>query len=191
MRAGGSHRVRYRFIRLHGRQWVWLRRRSTRRHNRPTSRRKRLMAWPFIGTPFHSPHWEVNRVRTFAPFFRALPSLVPPDSVLRLAQGHPNSEIKAFFAKHRCAPPARIVRPRNFKGREHVLAAPLVLTELATVSERHAEPEIAICLSASCADQQILEWFDTPRDSFSVSLDVPDARVAESCGKLGAHYRGE
>jgi len=51
MRAGGSHRVMYRVIRLHGRQWVWLRCKRIRRHNRPTSRRKRLMAWPFIGTP--------------------------------------------------------------------------------------------------------------------------------------------
>jgi hypothetical protein len=137
---------------------------------------------------FDGPHWEVAPARTFESFFLALPSLVPLDSVICLADGAWDRALENFFQKNRCGIPDGIVRPNDFDNGIHLAATSDILNELAAMARHHAEPEIAMHVAVSHGVTELLEWFDVPSDPFSVSLKIPEANVVEFCAKLGVRY---
>jgi hypothetical protein len=59
-----------------------------------------------------------------------------------------------------------------------------VLAELAGLSERRAEPEVAGDIAVSHLGGQVLEWFDVPDDPFAVSRSVPVDRIATFCRQV-------
>ena len=137
---------------------------------------------------FDGEHWEIAPIRSLALFFRALPSLVPGDSLLCLAEGSWDEEIIDFFNKYRIQPPAGIDTPGEFEDGAHLPVEQTVLDALAALAEHHAGPEVAMYIAVSHHTSQLLEWFDVPSDPFSVAICIPDSTVDAFCSKTGVSY---
>ena len=135
------------------------------------------------------PRWEINAVRSYSAFFRFLPTLVPPSSLLCLAEGVWDAELTSFFHRYTCKPPDGLFQPAEFEDGAYVPIDESLLVELANISLRHAGPEIAMCVAVSCGTVQVLEWFDAPSDPISVALSIPQNAVEQFCRLVGAEYR--
>ncbi len=138
---------------------------------------------------FDADHWEVAPVSTFVPFFSALSILATSTSLLCLSDGTLDAETADFLERRRSSRPSGLDIPSDFSTDRWLKATPEALAGLAVLAETHAEPEIAIHLALRDQAEQVLEWFDAPLDPISISLRIPEARVAEFAAALGVTYR--
>jgi hypothetical protein len=134
------------------------------------------------------PHSEVDAVKDYPSFFRALPLLVSKEAQVSFGQGAWDRETEAFFSKHAVPVPEVVQR----LAEDVIVCLPaeeMILNELAEIAEDYAEPETAGQIVVSLGDRILLEWWDAPFDQFHISATIPEAQVAAFCRKLGAAYR--
>ena len=135
------------------------------------------------------PCWRVSRPKDFCEFLRHLPSLVPPNSVLRLQSGE-SRDIEAYFLE-RPAIYENEIDQGWFKLRPKIFYMPMTdanLQGLADLAEKHAEPEVGNELSVYWNDQILLSWHDLPDDPFYVSYDIDKAALKHFREALQCEY---
>jgi hypothetical protein len=111
--------------------------------------------------------------------FRALDGWLPEGSVLYFESGYPDAEIEAFMAENAIAEQVHIAlgtiwpRPRVF----HVPGTSEMVNKLASIMERHAEPQLAVHFHVYREGIVLLEWHDAFSQPMLVAASVPDAKV--------------
>jgi hypothetical protein len=133
------------------------------------------------------PHWRVAEVKEFAAFFRAVHLLAPAAAFVALADGAWPSEVRASLGEISADPDLRVRGrfPREFCEAVWVPMGQAQMEALATLAERHAEPEIAIHIGAFTAGGSVVEWFDAPTDPIAVSPSVTPEAVSQFAKELG------
>ena len=136
-------------------------------------------------------YWEVDGPKTFEEMLNALKSWVPEDAVLYFEDGSPDAEIDNFIAKHSVPEVSHVAmgttwpRPKVF----HVPATTSLLTELASIMDHHAEPELAIHFHVYRKDSVLLEWHDAFSDPILMSGAIPEEKVKVFADKIGTQYK--
>ncbi len=136
------------------------------------------------------PTWKVSSPKEFPAFLHALIDLIPNGSIAYLEGGSPRKELKAFLDE-RSVPEVSHVAMGTIWPRPHVFhlpATPENLSALADISERYAEPEVAIHFHVYKDDQILLQWYDAFCDPIFISNEVPEYNVKEFCTKLSLKY---
>ena len=136
------------------------------------------------------PAWRLSRVRDLTAFLLALRDLVPEDAILLLEDGAHDAELREFFRER--AVPSQSPVPKGTFGRTedaHLPATHPNLTDLAEISERHAEPEIAIHVHVYKGDDILLQWHDALDDPMYVSKGIPEDKVKAFAAALAVDYR--
>jgi hypothetical protein len=136
--------------------------------------------------------WEVTPASNLPAFLRALPQLLPPNSILYLEGGTPPEQVKAFLDAH-CVPEESHVamgtiwpRPQAF----HLPATGDNLSQLAQLAEKLATPQAAIHLHVYAGGRVLLEWYDAFwKDPFYLSSVIPDDKVRSFCSSLSLTYK--
>ena len=137
------------------------------------------------------PCWEVDGPSTFAELFNALRGWVPENAILYFEDRSPDAEIDSFIATHSVPEVSHVAvatiwpRPRVF----HVPATDTILTELARIMNRHAEPELAIHFHIYRRDVVLLEWHDAFSQPMLISGAVPEEKVKVFADKIGRSFR--
>ena len=136
-------------------------------------------------------HWRIVGVHVFGGFFRELPNLVPAGSILYIENTGFWADVAQYLGGHAIAQPERKIergtilpRPKYF----HVPITAAVMSGLAEIAGRHAEPEVADHMVAYQQPGILLEWYDAGFDPIFVSKDIAEASVAAFCAKIGARY---
>ena len=140
----------------------------------------------------HNSAWEISPASDLPAFLRALPQILPPDSILYLEGATPPKELKAFL-KARCIPERSHVamgtiwpKPQTF----HLPATEQNLPELAQLAEKLATPQAAVHLHVYAGDKVVLEWYDAFwKDPLHLSSVIPEAEVGSFCSALGLKYK--
>jgi hypothetical protein len=137
-----------------------------------------------------SRHWQVTGVSDLVRFFGALPPLVPPGSVLGLAEGTPDAMLRAFFDRVRsqAEPDISMHSSPDFRRAVFIPATPACLFELAALARTRAEPEIAIHLTVVTTEGPLLEWFDLPDDPIYIAPAVPESAVSRLAADAGGKH---
>jgi len=136
--------------------------------------------------------WEISGVKgkSFPDFLRALPNLLPEDSILYL-EGTSARDAIAFLQKNAAKEICKVAigtiwpRPQFF----HIRISSETMSELAQVAEKHAQPEICIHLHAYQKDRVLLEWHDAFSQEFRISKEISEQRVIEFCKQLNGIYK--
>lgn len=132
-------------------------------------------------------HWRIRPVRDFTAFFRTLPLLAPPGAFLALAEGSWPAAVRAVLTRVSASPgewsPGWLAP--EFGRAYCVRVSEPHMAALARLADDHAEPEIAIHLTAFTADGPVLEWFDAPHDPIAVSLSVEADAVSRFAREVG------
>jgi hypothetical protein len=126
-------------------------------------------------------------VGEFAAFFRAVHILDPPAVFVALAAGAGPREVQESLSQIAIDPGAAVRNrlAREFRQAVYVPVGDMQMATLATLAERHAEPEIAIHIAAFTPDGPLVEWFDAPDDPIAVSSSVPREAVSRFAQGLG------
>jgi hypothetical protein len=116
-------------------------------------------------------HWRVSGVRDLPAFLRALPTLLPSGSTLRLELDHPDEDITRFLT--RFAVPSNMTRNRGTlwprSQLHHVPIREDVMSALAQLAEVRAEHDVAEHLIVYRGDEILLEWYDAIYDPIFIS----------------------
>ena len=137
--------------------------------------------------------WRVASPRGFPSFLRALPDLFPTRCVLYLEDGSPSRELKTHL-KSTCYPDRPVIpggtswpKPLCF----HLSLTRENMTALADLSERCAEPELAIHVHVYTGDRLLLQWYDAFADPMLISMAIPEDRVKKFAAQLQVEYGTE
>ena len=135
--------------------------------------------------------WEVAGIRSAEKFFSALPEILPLPANLCFEGTSISSDVQALFASSAVAPTLQIPpgtiwpKSRIF----HVRATKQFLQQLASLAEKHAEPEVCDHFHAYKDAHGLMQWYDAfSGDSLLVDAAVPEASVQDFCRKLGVKY---
>jgi hypothetical protein len=137
------------------------------------------------------PYWELDGPRTFGELLNALKNWVPDGAVLYFEGGCPDAEILNFMATHSIPELSHLAmgtiwpRPKVF----HVPATLVILTKLARIMARHAEPELAVHFHVYRNDTVLLEWHDAFSQPMLISGCVPDQEVRILAERFGERPR--
>ena len=137
------------------------------------------------------PYWEIPGPETFVEIFRALQRWPYRDSILYFEGGSPDQEITNFMKAHAIPEQAHVTmgtiwpRPKIF----HVPANESTLTMLATIMERHAEPELAVHFHIYQGARVLLEWYDAFSLPILLSGDIPEEEIKSFAEIVGKKYQ--
>ena len=137
-------------------------------------------------------HWRIVGAEEFPKVFRALCDLLPPDSIVGLAEGALSSELQAFFDVNAVSLDSAVsgALPRGeFVHAYYLPVEPQRMTVLADTAERHAEPEIARHMIAIGNGVSLLEWYDAPDDPISLSMALREVAVTRFARAVGGSLR--
>ncbi len=138
------------------------------------------------------PFWEVDGTKDAAAVFRALHDLLPEGSILYLEDGFPDKSIRAFFDRYAIPEQAHVALGTMWRStnRIHVPATRETLTELATLAEHHAAPELAIHFHVYKDGKMLLEWYDGFfTDPMYLDSSLSESAIATFANALGVQYR--
>jgi hypothetical protein len=134
--------------------------------------------------------WEVGGIRQAQEFFDALVELLPLPVFLCLEGTSIAPEIRSLLEAKAIPPmmsvPSGTIWPKP--GVFHVQADEQFLTQLAELSNRHANPEICDHIHGYQAGQGLFQWFDAFIDPLLVDRLVPEAAIQAFCSRLGVGY---
>jgi hypothetical protein len=137
--------------------------------------------------------WEVpkgKRIDSTA-FFRGLASAMPTGAILCLEGTSIAKEVKALLEAHKVEEICKVhlgtswPRPAVY----HVPCAEPVLSTLAELTEKHAEPEICDHLHVYKDGLVLLSWYDAFLIPLYISKAVQENDVKAFCEILGRSYR--
>jgi hypothetical protein len=135
--------------------------------------------------------WEVSNVREAASFFRALPSLLPENSILYLEGGEHSKAFRSFLKTRSLEPQVRIPLSSVFP-KPYFIHLPLLndtVSELARMADSLAEPEICTHLHCYYMENILLSWCDAFHDPLMVSHSISESAVGSFAAQLSAEYR--
>ncbi len=136
--------------------------------------------------------WELSPASDFPSFLRALPTILPPDSILYLEDGNPPKQIKAFLDSH-CIPEQSHVAMGTIWPKPHTFHLPATtenLNQIADLAERIAVHQAAIHLHAYSNGKILLEWYDAfYKDPFYLSSAIPENKVKDFYSILSLRYK--
>lgn len=138
------------------------------------------------------PEWSVEPINDASAFFRALPDLLPPGSILYL-EDPLSDEGAALASRHRIEPQLQIAlgscggHAKNF----HLPLTRETADALADFAAHHATPEIGMHIHAYHGDQVLLEWHDAFGQPLRLSTKLPESRVRAFCESLHCNYTSE
>ncbi len=137
------------------------------------------------------PCWEIDGPATFTELFEALRGWLPDDAILYFEGGSPDAEIKEFMANHTFSAPVQVRRGTLWPTPQlyHVTATVEVLSELAKIMDRHAEPELAIHFHVYRDNAVLLEWHDAFSQPISLNPAFPEEQVKALAERFGTRYR--
>lgn len=143
-----------------------------------------------LPVPVHaSGHWQVIGVRDSTEFFRALDSLVPEATTLVLEGSSVAKDVRAALRPHLEAEYTIVPAGKGWPDWRHALRLRYsreLLTLLAALSERHAEPELCDHLHIFRLAEPLLSWHDAFDDPILVSDSVPELRARLFAARFGA-----
>jgi len=136
--------------------------------------------------------WEVSPISDLPAFLRALPCLLPPESILYLEGGTPPKNIKAFLDARRVPEVSHIAmgtiwpKPKIF----HLPATAGSLGTLAEFAEKVATSQVAVHLHVYINGRVLLEWYDAfGKDPFYLSAAISENKVKDFCSVLSLTYK--
>jgi hypothetical protein len=136
--------------------------------------------------------WEVSPMADFPSLLRALPLLLPQNSILYLEGGTPPTEIKAFLDAHCISEVSHLAigtirpRPQVF----HLPATTENLNQLAELAEKCNALQVAIHLHAYRDGQVLFEWYDAFwKAPFYLSSAISEEKLKEFCAALSLRYK--
>jgi hypothetical protein len=126
-------------------------------------------------------HWRVSGVRDLPAFLRALPALLPADSILRLElDAHPDEDVARFLTQF--AIPSSMTRNRGTlwprSELHHVPIRPDLMSTLAELAEVRAEHDVADHMIAYRGDEILLEWYDAIFDPIFISRAIDERSLS-------------
>jgi hypothetical protein len=139
-------------------------------------------------------HWQVNLVKGFATFFRALHLIAPTEATLALAGGACPPDVRAALQPLDVEPPGPIseLLPIDFLYSICIPVSPPAMETLAQLADNHTEQDIANDVALFSPEASLLEWFDAPDDPISLSPVLGRsavirlaAAVAGTCEEMG------
>jgi hypothetical protein len=144
--------------------------------------------WAMSTKPLFDHGWEVSGIISAQKFFSALPEILALPANLCFEGTSISPDVQSFFASHAASqilqiPPGTIwPKPSVF----HVRATEQSLHQLASLAERHAEPEICDHFHAYDGNQGLMQWYDAfSGDPLLVDESVGEMKVQAFCRKLG------
>lgn len=136
-----------------------------------------------------SSHWQIIGVRDSTEFFRALDSLVPEATTLVLEGSSVAEEVRAAVQPHLEVEYTIVPAGNGWPDWRHALRLRYsreLLTLLAALSERHAEPELWDHLHIFRLAEPMLSWHNAFDDPILVSDSVPELRARLFAARFGA-----
>ncbi|MBI4685314.1 MAG: hypothetical protein HY755_08950 [Nitrospirae bacterium] len=115
-----------------------------------------------IKIDLNEPFWELEGKTDFTYLLRALPEILPENSILYFEGGSPSGPLLDFLNTQSIPEQTHVAvgtlwpRPDYY----HVPATKQNITTLADITERIAEPELAIHFHVYSSGEIILEWHD-------------------------------
>lgn len=137
------------------------------------------------------PCWKVSPV-DLSELLRQLPNLAPGNSILCL-EGVDAPDIETYLHER----PATYENRTNqglLKMRPKIFYMPITeenLQDLASLSEKHAEPEVCSHLRVYRNGRVILSWHDLPFDPFYVSNEIDETVLKTFCRAVEGEYVAE
>lgn len=134
--------------------------------------------------------WEVVGIRSSEKFISSLTEVLPLPANLCFEGTSISSDIRALLVSNAIAatlqiPPGTIwPKPSVF----HVLATEQFIHELATLAERHAEPEVCDHFHAYNDSRGLMQWYDAFDLPLLIDESIAEASVHSFCNKLGVRY---
>lgn len=134
--------------------------------------------------------WRIDGIRDHAAFFRNLPWLLPPGSVLALEGGMFPNDLRALLTKHEVPASFTLASGTWWPRRRthHVPATEAVLRDLADRTEHCAAPEVCAHLHVYREGEVLLEWFDAFTEALYISKTIPEGRLLAFCSALGVGH---
>ena len=129
--------------------------------------------------------WSVTGITDPATFFRGLPHLVPPGSVLYLEGVYSDAIIdylRQHPAEHRLKVAGGTIwpKPQCF----HTPITEQTALDLARLSQGCAAPEVCAHLHVYRGDEVLASWYDAFSDPLRISTSIPEYRIQEFCRGL-------
>ena len=138
-----------------------------------------------------SKYWEIEEGKVDSTlFFQALPKHFPTATTLFLEGNSISNDVEKCYDSHRqegnYLPEAQTIWPtsKNFRCK---FTAKLI-TELASLSQVHAEPELLDHLALYQEEEELLLWPDAFDNILQISKKVPEGVVAALAKELGLRY---
>jgi hypothetical protein len=132
-------------------------------------------------------HWRVSGVRDLPAFLRALPALLPADSILRLELDAPDEDVARFLTQFAIQSTMTRNRGTLWPSSElhHVPIRPDVMATLAELAEVRAEHDVAEHMIAYRGDEILLEWYDAIFDPIFISRAIGEGALSVFARSVG------
>jgi hypothetical protein len=133
-------------------------------------------------------HWRVSGVRDLPAFLRALPTLLPANSILRLElDANPDEDVarvlQQFAIRSNMTRNRGTLWPRS--ELHHVPITPEVMSALAELAEVRAEHDMVDHMIAYRDDEILLEWYDAIYDPIFVSRAIGKSALSTFAQAVG------
>jgi hypothetical protein len=135
-------------------------------------------------------YWELEGDTDLPTFLRALAPLISPSACLYLEDGSPDGDLKEWIHRNMIHPTEQISRGSyGHQGTTfHIPLTEFNITELATLSDRVAAPELAIHIHVYEPGRVILEWHDALDNPILIDGRVDESTVSEFARTIGFTY---
>lgn len=134
----------------------------------------------------NEPFWELKGKTDFPTLLPALNEILPDNSILYFEGGSPSGQLLDFLNAKLIPEQAHVAvattwpRPHCY----HIPATSENISTLADISERIAEPELAVHFHVYTQGEIILQWHDAFSDPMLLSGKLTADRVQSFAGKL-------
>ena len=143
-----------------------------------------------LDSPFR---WIVEHVKHPKPFIRALPLLLPPDSILYFEGISIAREVSAFYEQHRAPNAVPVTRDTIFPVPEiyHVAFSQDVISALCKFARSRPSRELCDHIKAYHSESLLFTFHDAFVGDPLLSGHLAEPVVSMFCQRLGAVYRRE
>lgn len=139
---------------------------------------------------YEKPAWELSCPQDSRFFYKELYRIAEDGSILYLEDGSWDNEIRKFFEKNQTDTsiiPGGTLWPKPKAS--HLPITKDILSQLADIQERHAEPEIATHIHIYKGRNIILQWYDAFSDPIYIDGSVPEWKIEKFCKALKIIYK--
>ena len=139
-----------------------------------------------ISLNVNDPFWELEGKTNFPALLRALTEILPENTILYFEGGSPRGPLLDFLNTQSIPERTHVVvgtlwpRPLCY----HVPVTTENIAVLTEISERIAEPELAVHFHVYCNDEIILQWHDAFSDPMLLSGKLTAEKVQAFAEKL-------